>query len=170
MVDTTKNTLIYTTWGTKTAKPVNPATVSKMISKAKRPLLIVGSEVMKNETLLDKAIAIASKGVAVAATGHSIKGFLDKGADAKYFNIHSLAHYLGDAKWTGLDGQGGYDLIVFLGHKKYYLNQVLSGLKNFTDLRTVTLERHFMQNASFSFGNLKPEVHIEALNEVIENL
>ena len=170
MVDTTKNTLIYTTWGPKTGKPVNPTTVSKMISKAKRPLMIVGSEVMADETLLDKAVAIANKGIAVAATGHSIKGFIDKGAAAKYFNIHALAHYLGDANWTGLDGQGGYDLVVFIGHKKYYLNQVLSGLKNFTDLKTVAIERHFMQNASFSFGNLKPEVHIEALDELIENL
>jgi acetyl-CoA decarbonylase/synthase complex subunit epsilon len=170
MVDTTKNTLVYTTWGTKTAKPVTPITISKLVSKAKRPLLIAGSELMKDEVLLGKAVEIASKGIPVAATGHSIKGFLDKGVEAKYHNIHSLTHFLGDANWKGLDGNGGYDLIIFLGHKKYYLNQVLSGLKNFTDLKTIAIERHFMQNASFSFGNLKTEVHIEALDELIENL
>lgn len=170
MVDTTKNTMIYTTWGRKTAKPVNPGVAAKMISKAKRPLLIVGAEILKDEKLTQKAIGIGKKGVPVAATGHSITAFHGKDVSAKYFNIHALAHYLGDKNWKGLDGQGSYDMIVFLGHKKYYLDQVLSGFKNFSDIKTIAIERHFMQNATLSFGNLKPEVHLEALDEFIENL
>ncbi|MDW7731308.1 MAG: CO dehydrogenase/acetyl-CoA synthase complex subunit epsilon [Methanolobus sp.] len=170
MVDTTKNTQIYTTWGRKTAKPVIPPVAGKMISKAKRPLLVVGSEIVGDEALTERTIAIAKKGVPVAATGHSITAFNGHDIGAKYINVHALAHYLGDEKWGGLDGQGPYDTIIFLGHKKYYLDQVLSGLKNFTDLKTITIERHFMQNATLSFGNLRPEVHIEALDELIENL
>jgi acetyl-CoA decarbonylase/synthase complex subunit epsilon len=170
MVDTTKNTLMYTTWGTKTAKPVNPNVAAKLISKAKRPLLIIGSEIVGNEQLTEKAIGIGKKGVPIAATGHSITAFNGKDVNAKYINVHALAHYLGDKNWKGLDGQGSYDMIVFLGHKKYYLDQVLSGFKNFSDLKTIAIERHFMQNATLSFGNLKPEVHIEALDEFIENL
>jgi len=170
MVDTTKNTLIYTTWGRKTAKPVNPNVAAKMVSKAKRPLLVVGAEIVGNEQLTEKVIGIGMKGVPIAATGHSITAFKGMDVNAKYINVHALAHYLGDKNWKGLDGQGSYDMIVFLGHKKYYLDQVLSGLKNFTDLKTIAIERHFMQNATLSFGNLKPEVHIEALNEFIENL
>ncbi|WP_406657065.1 CO dehydrogenase/acetyl-CoA synthase complex subunit epsilon [Methanolobus sp. ZRKC2] len=170
MVDTTKNTQVYTTWGRKTAKPVNPSVAAKMISKAKRPLFVVGSEIVGDETLTEKAVAIGKKGVPVAATGHSITAFNGKDVGAKYINIHALAHYIGDEKWSGLDGQGSYDTIIFLGHKKYYLDQVLSGLKNFTDLKTITIERHFMQNATLSFGNLKPEVHLEALDELIENI
>lgn len=170
MVDTTKNTLIYTTWGRKTGKPVNPNVAAKMVSKAKRPLLVAGAEIVDNEQLAQKAIAIAKKGVQVAATGHSITVFHGKEVNAKYINIHALAHYLGDKNWKGFDGQGSYDMIVFLGHKKYYLDQVLSGFKNFSDLKTIAIERHFMQNATVSFGNLRPDVHIEALGEFIENL
>ena len=171
MVDTTKNTLIYTTSGRKVAKPVNPNVAGKLMSKAKRPLLVVGAEILNGDHhLVEKTIAIAKKGIPVAATGHSITALIDKDIDAKYINIHSLGHFLGDEKWSGLDGQGPYDTILFLGHKKYYLDQVLSGLKNFTDLKTVAIERHFMQNATLSFGNLKPEVHLEALDEFIENL
>ncbi|KXS41600.1 MAG: CO dehydrogenase/acetyl-CoA synthase complex subunit epsilon [Methanolobus sp. T82-4] len=170
MVETTKNTQIYTTWGRKTAKPVKPAVAGKMVSKAKRPLLVIGSEIVGDEKLTERIVAIAKKGVPVAATGHSITAFNGKDIGAKYINVHSLAHFLGDEKWGGLDGKGPYDTIVFLGHKKYYLDQVLSGLKNFTDLKTLTLERHFMQNATLSFGNIKPEVQIEALDEFIENL
>ncbi|WP_407356612.1 CO dehydrogenase/acetyl-CoA synthase complex subunit epsilon [Methanolobus sp. WCC5] len=170
MVDTTKNTQIYETWGRKVAKPVNPNVAAKVIAKAKRPLLVVGSETLKDPKLVEKAIYIAKKGIPVAATGHSITVLLDKGINAKYINIHALATFLGDSRWGGLDGNGTYDTIVFLGHRKYYLNQVLSGLKNFTDLKTLAIERHFMQNATLSFGNLRPEVHLEALDEFIENL
>jgi acetyl-CoA decarbonylase/synthase complex subunit epsilon len=170
MVDATKNTLVYTTWGRKTAKPVNPNVAAKMVSKAKRPLLVAGSEIVDNEQLAQRAVAIGKKGVQIAATGHSITVFHGKDVNAKYINIHALAHYLGDKNWKGFDGEGSYDMIVFLGHKKYYLDQVLSGLKNFSDLKTIAIERHFMQNATLSFGNLKPEVHVEALDEFIENL
>ncbi|MDK2833942.1 MAG: anaerobic carbon-monoxide dehydrogenase, complex subunit epsilon [Methanolobus sp.] len=170
MVDATKNTLVYTTWGRKTAKPVNPNVAAKMVSKAKRPLLVTGSEIVDNEQLAQRAVAIGKKGVQIAATGHSITVFHGKDVNAKYINIHALAHYLGDKNWKGFDGEGSYDMIVFLGHKKYYLDQVLSGLKNFSDLKTIAIERHFMQNATLSFGNLKPEVHVEALDEFIENL
>ncbi len=170
MVDTTKNTQIYTTWGRKVAKPVNPNVAAKIITKAKRPLLVVGSEILKDELLIEKTIAIAKTGVPVAATGHSITALVDRDIGAKYINVHSLGTFLGDKNWTGLDGQGSYDTILFIGHKKYYLNQVLSGLKNFTDLKTICIERHFMQNASLSFGNLKPEVHLEALDEFIGHL
>ncbi|ETA66856.1 MAG: anaerobic carbon-monoxide dehydrogenase, complex subunit epsilon [Methanolobus sp.] len=170
MVDTTKNTQIYATWGRNVAKPVNPNVAGKLITKAKRPLMVVGSEILKDEKLVEKTIAIARKGVPVAATGHSITALVDKDIGAKYINVHSLGHFLGDKNWGGLDGQGSYDTILFIGHKKYYLNQVLAGIKNFTDLKTIAIERNFMQNATLSFGNLKPEVYLEALDEFIDNL
>lgn len=169
MVDTTKNTLVYTTWGTKTAAPIQPIVAAKLISKSKRPLLVVGSEILDTE-LLDKAIQLGKKGLHMAATGHSMQGLKDQGLNAKYINIHFLAHYLGDKNWKGLDGQGTYDLLIFFGHKKYYLNQVLSGIKNFTDYKTIALERHYIQNADMSFGNLKPTDQLMALDEVISNL
>lgn len=169
MVDTIKNTRIYTTWGTKTAKPIQPKTAANFITKAKRPLLVVGSAVL-DEEILSRAVSIAKTGVPVAATGHSIKGFVDKGVDARYINVHSLGGYLGDDNWPGLDGKGQYDTIIVLAHKKYYINQVLSGLKNFTNLITISIDKHYLQNATMSFGNLSEEAHLEALDELIENL
>lgn len=169
MVDTTKNTMIYTTWGARNAKPVQPLVAAKLISKAKRPLLVVGAEALDSD-VINKAIAIGKKGLQIAATGHSMQGFKDQEVNAKYVNIHYLAHYLGDKNWKGLDGQGSYDLVIFLGHKKYYVNQVLSGLKNFTDIKTLAIDRHYLQNADMSFGNLKPEDHLAALDELISNL
>ena len=170
MVDTTKNLKMYTTYGTTSSKPTQPKIAAKLISKAKRPLLVVASEVL-DEEILKRAITIAKKsGLQVAATGSAIKGFIDEDVNAKYVNIHSLGAYLGDTNWTGLDGEGHYDLIIVLAHKKYYINQVLSGLKNFTDLKTLSIDKHYLQNATMSFGNLSAELHLEALDELIENL
>ncbi|AGB49215.1 CO dehydrogenase/acetyl-CoA synthase complex, epsilon subunit [Methanomethylovorans hollandica DSM 15978] len=169
MVDTTKNTMIYTTWGTRNAKPVQPLVAAKLISKAKRPLLVVGADVLESD-VLSKAIELGKKGMQIAATGHSMQGFKDQDVNAKYINIHFLATYLGDKTWKGLDGLGPYDLLIFLAHKKYYLNQVLSGLKNFTDIKTLAIDRHYFQNADMSFGNLKPDDHLAALDELISNL
>jgi len=170
MADVTKNLKVYTTYVPKSANAAKPSVVAKMISKAKRPLLVVGAEILKDEKK-DKAIAIAKKGIPVAATGHSMQAFRDEtDIDAKYVNVHFLGAYLCDPQWKGLDGEGEYDLILFLGHKKYYLNQVLSGLKNFSKHKTIAIERHFIQNATMSFGNITPEVHLEALDELIDNL
>ncbi len=169
MVETTKNTTISTTWGTKIAKPVQPKVAGKLISKAKRPLLVVGGDVL-DEDMLKRAIQIGKKGIPIAATGHSMKGFVDTDVDAKYVNIHSLGLYLGDPQWQGLDGMGQYDLIIVLAHKKYYINQVLSGIRNFTDLKTLSIDRNYIQNADMSFGKLDKETHLKALDELIENL
>ncbi|MCD4703487.1 MAG: CO dehydrogenase/acetyl-CoA synthase complex subunit epsilon [Methanosarcinaceae archaeon] len=169
MVDVTKNLKVYTTYGPKSAKAIQPNVAAKMMSKAKRPLLVVGAPVLDNG-LLERAIKIAKTGIPVAATGHSMTGFVGKDVDASYINIHSLGTFIGDPNWKGLDGDGQYDLIIVLAHKKYYINQVLSGIKNFTSLRTLSIDRHYLQNASMSFGNLTPEVHLEALDELIENL
>ena len=101
MADVSKNLKVYTTYGPKSAKGTKPAIVAKMIEKAKRPLFVVGSDVLE-EKLLARAQAIAKKGIPVAATGHSIKGFIDEeGVDAKYINIHSLGTFLCDPKWGG---------------------------------------------------------------------
>ncbi len=170
MVDVTKNLQMHCTYGCKSSKAVQPNVAAKMISKAKRPLFVVGSEVLEDH-LLDRAITIAkTAGLPVAATGHSMKGFIGKDVDAKYINIHFLGAYLCDPDWKGLDGEGPYDVIILLAHTKYYVNQVLSGLKNFTSLKTIAIDRHYLQNATMSFGNITKEVHAEALDELIENL
>ena len=39
MVDTTKNTKLFTTYGVKTSKAISTEVAGKLISKAKRPLL-----------------------------------------------------------------------------------------------------------------------------------
>lgn len=168
MIDTTKNTRMYTTFGVKSATAVKPDVAAKMIMKAKRPLLVVGSGILEDE-LLQRALELSRLGVPVAATGDSLKGFAKTNVDATYVNIHSLAQFMADPAWKGLDGNGNYDLVILLAHKKYYVNQVLSGFKHFIPIKTLAIDRHYIQNASMSFGNLNAEKHLQALDEIIED-
>ncbi|MFY1112283.1 MAG: CO dehydrogenase/acetyl-CoA synthase complex subunit epsilon [Methanosarcinaceae archaeon] len=170
MVDTTKNTKLFTSYGVTTSKAINPDMAAKMISKAKRPLFVVGTGVLQPE-LLDRAVKIAKKAnLPIAATGSSLPGFLDKDVDASYINLHQLGFYLTDPKWPGLDEKGNYDMVIVFGFKKYYINQVLSGTKNFSSVKAISIGRDYIQNATMSFGNISKEDNYAALDELIENL
>jgi acetyl-CoA decarbonylase/synthase complex subunit epsilon len=170
MVDTTKNTKLFTTYGVTTAKTTTPEIAAKLISKAKRPLLVVGTKILDPE-LLDRVVKISQKTkIPIAATGSSMPGFVDKDVDAKYINLHQLGFYVTDEAWPGLDGKGTYDTIIVLGHIKYYINQVLSGTKNFSKVKAIAIDRNYIQNATMSFGNLSKADHYAALDELIEAL
>jgi acetyl-CoA decarbonylase/synthase complex subunit epsilon len=170
MVDTTKNTKLFTTYGVKTSKAISTEIAAKMISKAKRPLLVIGATGLTPE-VLDRAVKIAkAANLPIAATGSSMPDFVDKDVDAKYINLHQLGFYVTDEAWPGLDGKGTYDTLILLGHIKYYINQVLSGTKNFSNVKAIAIDRNYIQNATMSFGNLSKEDHIAALDEVIANL
>jgi anaerobic carbon-monoxide dehydrogenase, CODH/ACS complex subunit epsilon len=170
MVDTIKNTKLFTTYGVKTSKAITTEVAAKLISKAKKPLLVVGTGVLDPE-ILDRAVKIAkAKNIPIAATGTSMPGFVKKDVKAKYINLHQLGFYLTDPNWPGLEGSGNYDTIILLGHKKYYINQVLSATKNFSDVKAISIDKHYIQNATMSFGNLSREDHIAALDEIIDLL
>ena len=167
MVDTTKNTKLFTSYGVKTSRAISTEVAAKLISKAKRPLLVVGTLTLSPE-VLDRAVKIAkAKNIPIAATGSSMHGLVGKDVNAKYINAHALGFYLTDPNWPGLDGNGNYDTIILLGFKKYYINQVLSAVKNFSDVKSISIGKDYVQNATMSFGNLSKGDHIAALDEVI---
>ena len=170
-IDTTRRAVPFDTAnipGPKTAKAVIPKVAGKMIAKAKRPLLIVGSGI--SDEILPKVISMGKAGITIAAVGHAYSYFADKGLEVYYMNMHALASYLCDAEWKGFDGKGGYDLVAFLGVTYYYASQAISALKNFSNVKVVSLDKYYHPNADISFGNLKNEVFALALDEVIDQL
>ncbi|AKB45285.1 MULTISPECIES: CO dehydrogenase/acetyl-CoA synthase complex subunit epsilon [Methanosarcina] len=170
MVDTTKNTKVFTSYGVNTSKTLTPEMAAKLISKAKRPLLMVGTLTLEPE-MLDRVVKISkAANLPIAATGSSMAVLADKDVDAKYINAHMLGFYLTDPSWPGLDGNGNYDMVIVIGFKKYYINQVLSAAKNFSNLKTIAIERGYIQNSTMSFGNLSKADHIAALDELINAL
>ncbi|MFQ6071589.1 MAG: CO dehydrogenase/acetyl-CoA synthase complex subunit epsilon [Methanosarcinales archaeon] len=169
-IDTTLNAVPFhaNLPGPKSAKAIKPIVAGKLISKAKRPLLVVGSDILKNN-LIEKAIKIGEKGIPIAATGNSLKGLARyKNLKVNYINLNALVSYLGDREWKGFDKEGNYDLIIFLANKYYYASQLMSLLKNFSKVKTISIDRYYYPNADLSFGNLKEEDFLQALEEVIE--
>jgi acetyl-CoA decarbonylase/synthase complex subunit epsilon len=172
VIDTTRQAVPYNTGnvpGPETARAVMPAVSGKMLAKAKRPLLIVGSEV-HDKDVLERVVAMGRAGIQIAAVGDAYTSLGDKGIDVHYANLHALASYLCDPQWQGLDGKGGYDLVAFLGITYYYASQAMSALKNFSKVKVISIDRYYHPNANMSFGNLKKDVFIAALDEVINQL
>jgi len=46
----------------------------------------------------------------------------------------------------------------------------LSAVKNFSDVKSISIGKDYVQNATMSFGNLSKEDHIAALDEIIDLL
>lgn len=171
-MDTTRQAVPFDTGnipGPKMARAVMPAVSGKMLAKAKRPLLIVGSQVHDKEVLA-RAVAMGETGIQIAAVGNAYTSLGDKGLDVHYENLHALASYLCDPDWQGFDGKGGYDVVVFFGLTYYYVSQAISALKNFSKIKIISIDKYYHPNADMSFGNLKKDVHIAALDEVIAEL
>ncbi len=172
IIDTTRQATPFNTGnipGPKMARAVMPAVPGKMLAKAKRPLLIVGSEI-DDEDVLARVVTLGRAGIQIASVGDSYIYLADKGLDAHYINMHALASYLCDPQWPGLDGKGGYDLVVFFGITYYYASQAISALKNFSNIKVISIDKYYHPNADMSFGNLKKDVFIAALDEVIAQL
>ncbi len=171
-IDTTRQAVPFDTGnipGPKTARAVMPSVSGKLLARAKRPLLIVGSQV-HSEEMLSKVIAIGKKGITIAAVGNSYRSLFDKGLDVHYINLHALASYLCDPSWKGFDGKGNYDVVAFFGITYYYASQAISALKNFSKIKVISIDKYYHPNADISFGNLKNDVFMEALDEVIAEL
>ncbi len=171
-LDTTKNAVPFDRAnipGPKMAKAIKAEVAGKLISKARRPLLIVGT-VGGDDGVIDVVKRMAEKGIPVAATGNSIKRLKEEGIDATYVNLHALVSYLKDPDWKGFDGEGGYETTIFLGHTYYYASQLMSTLKNFTKIKIISIDRHYHPNAQQSFGNLKPDDFLKALDIVVAQL
>src|SRR5512143_2830082 len=69
VIDTTRQAVPFDTAnspGPKMARAVMPAVSGKMIAKAKRPLLIVGSRIHEPD-ILSRAIALGRSGIQIAA-------------------------------------------------------------------------------------------------------
>jgi acetyl-CoA decarbonylase/synthase complex subunit epsilon len=146
---------------TKKANPIQkPEIVVAMVKKAKRPILVVGSyaveRYMEGKLLIEYMIdfAKASK-IPVVATAHMVGEFLKRDfKPAGFMSAMDIGNRLADPEWKGLDGQGPYDLALFVGMPYYMEGLIICGLKHFApDLKTITLDNLYHAHASWSFPN-----------------
>ncbi|MEM2975543.1 MAG: CO dehydrogenase/acetyl-CoA synthase complex subunit epsilon [Candidatus Bathyarchaeia archaeon] len=155
-----------------------PEVVVSMIKTAKRPILIVGSESLNikcssEENFMDYVIHLAKiVNIPVVATAHIVGEFVKKGfKPSAWMPLVDIANRLQDSEWKGLDGNGQYDLAVFAGFPYYMEWVVLNNLKHFApNLKTITLDRYYQPNASWSFPNLSVDNWSQNLQAIIEKL
>jgi len=154
-----------------------PEVVVAMIKKAKRPLLVVGHEAAENQVgdkkLLDYAIRLSKMGkIPMVATAHIVGELAKMGFKPEGFMpAVDIANRLVDPEWKGLDGNGQYDLAMIMGIT-YYMEWVLfSGLKHFgQNLKTISLDRYYQPQASWSFPNISIENWAQNLELIIGKL
>ncbi|MFH1179299.1 MAG: CO dehydrogenase/acetyl-CoA synthase complex subunit epsilon [Candidatus Bathyarchaeota archaeon] len=155
----------------------NGDVAANMISKAKRPLLVVGSEstqmVTRDGDFIDSSIrAMKNPKLSVVATAHYVSEFRKRSVDkANSMPLFVLGKHLSDPDWKGFDGKGQYDLVIFAGFP-YYMEWLLeSGLKNFAmKLRTVSLDRTYQPNAQWSLGWMPVPDWQESIEKIISRL
>ena len=163
--------------GPKKALPITkPEVVSAMVKRAKRPLLIVGhkasEEEMEKEKLIHYMIRIAKcKKITTVATAHTIKYFLDEGFEGAYhMPLVDIINRVKDPGWKGLDEKGQYDLVMIVGIPYYMEWLVLNSLKHFTNTTTISLERRYHPNATWSFPNISIKEWTENISKIVEGL
>lgn len=158
----------------------NPKIVSSMVKRSEKPLLVVGHESLAEalgEEIIDHAISMAEAGeIPIVATAHIIGKFKEKGFDAAVsMSLVEIGERLRDPNWRGIKGEGQYDLVMMIGFPYYMSWLVLSGLKHFAlrgddYLTTLSLDRYYQPNASWSFSNLSKEDWKEIMLSIVSEL
>ena len=177
-IDTTKNPIPFEMAqipGPEMAKTYLPKVIGAIIKKAKRPLLVVGAELFDDPVMFDKIIEIGKTGIPIAATAHSVKGFVDRDyLDNVYqIGLHPLTAHLRFDDWIGLDGKGNYDVVIFTGIFYKFANAMFSTLKHFNrNIKRISIDRYYHVNADMTFGNMAfiPDDYHAAVDEVIAAL
>ena len=156
------------------AQAVKPEVIVRFVKRAKHPVLITGGQLLKDEKLVEYAVKFHEKGIPIIATGGSSKPLLEKGVkpQSAVFTLHQITQYMLDSDWKGFDGKGAYDVVLYLGFIPYYLSRMLSALKHFSKITTISLDEFYHPHARFSFTNLtaNKEMHYRMLEEVINGL
>ena len=154
-----------------------PEVVVAMVKRAKRPILIVGhlaaEDYSDDVKMIDYAIRMSkAAGIPVVATAHTISEFIKrKFHSAICMPAMDIGNRLADRKWKGLDGEGPYDLALFMGLPYYMEFVILAGLKSFSaNLKTISLDRFYDPHATWSFPNLPIKDWNESFEIIVNKL
>ncbi len=153
----------------------DPHTLANIIKKSRNVVLVIGAESIKipvgarsyAEYLADLAKKIKCT-VITTTTAYKFLSEKVKIENGTVMSLINITNRLRDKKWLNLTGKGEkYDLVIFGGFLVYYLSQSLSTLKNYTEYRTMSIDRYHHPNARYSLPNLEKEEWENYLEEVL---
>lgn len=156
----------------------DPISLATIIKKSTNILLVIGAESIKDmigkRSYSEYLLELGKKSNATIITTTTAYKYLTEKSKRENLTVMSLVNItnrLRDPDWINLTGKGEkYDLIIFGGFLIYYVSQSLSTLKNYSQYRTVSLERFHHPNARFSLPNLEKEEWGEYLEVVLSEL
>lgn len=156
---------------------MKPDIADALISRAKRPIMIVGHGIIEYEVegkpLIDCLIALARKAkIPIVVSASTNREFLLREFEpAAIMSAVDIANRLTDPEWKGLDGKESYDLAIFVGLPYSMQWTILSGLKHFAPgVKTMTFDCVYHPNASWSFPNSTIKDWAANLKGIVENL
>jgi acetyl-CoA decarbonylase/synthase complex subunit epsilon len=164
---------------TRTARQVeDPVEYAKQISKAQRPLFVLGPRLPKitlgGRLLLEYALNIAkAKNIPTCATATVKSKMMELGIKPdSVYDIVEIINALKDPGWKGLRNEGNHDLVIFFGFRTDLGEQGLSVLKHFAPhLKTMTMCKYYYPHADFSLPNIREDEQRKGfLENLIENL
>ncbi len=156
--------------GPKKAIPVKPDGAAKIIKRAERPALAIGARIIEHERLMEFVERLSKAGISIVATAHSIKYTSQRGIPAYKAGVVEVTNLLTDPTWEGFDGKGKPDLLLVMGINLDLENATFESLKNYSDVKSICIDRYFMINATYSFPSITEELWIEYLEKLCEEL
>ena len=163
--------------GPKNALLLSPENCARLVKAAKRPLIVVGAHATKPSVglpdLIEYVLRLAKLIKAQVAASPAVQSQFKSSGSQQVFGLglEDLTNRLNDKQWKGFDGKGGYDYVLMIGGVYYFESQMLATLKHFAPhVRTVSLDRFYQPNATFSFSNMDLGKWKEGLDAMIEEL
>ncbi|HID43792.1 MAG TPA: CO dehydrogenase/acetyl-CoA synthase complex subunit epsilon [Archaeoglobaceae archaeon] len=154
------------------ATTVKSEVMAALTKRAKNPVLVTGGRLLGDSRLVDYAVKIYDKEIPIIATGASSKPLIQRGVSVQsaVFTLHHITQYMLDREWMGFDNKGGYDVVLYLGIEPYLLSRMLSALKHFSEITTLSIDRFYQPHATYSFPNLFEDEHYSEIEKMIDNL
>ena len=156
---------------------LKPEVVVAMVKRAQRPILVVGHHALEDYSedvrMIDHAIHLSkTAGIPLVGTAHITSELVKRDFQpAARMSAMDIVNRLGDPEWKGLDGNGRYDLAMFMGLPYYMEFVLLAGLKHFSaDLKTISLDRFYNPHATWSFPNLSVTDWNDSLKTILNKL
>ncbi|WP_309492005.1 CO dehydrogenase/acetyl-CoA synthase complex subunit epsilon [Candidatus Hecatella orcuttiae] len=164
--------------GLEQALTLKPEMAAKLLRNAKRPLIVVGGNVLgaKGEDVdVVKFVHRLAEltGSPVVVSPGCFRVFRERIGDVPLtcMGLEDLVNRMRDENWQGLRGEGNHDLVVFLGGIYFFQSQLLSTLKHFAShLKTLSLDRFYQPNATFSFQTATEDRWKKDLEKILEEL
>lgn len=163
--------------GPKNALLLNPEHCARLLKAAKRPLIVVGANATKPSVglpdLSEYVLRLAKSMKAQVVASPTVQSQFHATRDTQVFSmgLEDLTNRLKDKQWKGVDGKGPYDYVLLIGGVYYFESQMLATLKHFAPhVRTVSLDRFYQPNASFSFPSMDVDKWRDGLNMITQEL